>query len=210
MIDEKKLLKLMDKAYKAGGYLLVTGERGIELVRDGEWRFGLDKNKVTARIKAKLVEHMDFLPVDQAAWMVRPDGAQSMDMITALQECDAWVPQMKLPMLVTEVSYGGLIVYQNEETGVCAGIPAPWLLCAGSTNVLVDTARGLCYKSEEGESACGVCVTKRTEATTERGLKIRAALLALEKVRLVGAAASIENREQLDLLEETEDDDAEE
>ena len=210
MIEEKRLLKMMDKAYKAGGYLLVTGERGVELMKEGEWRFGLDRDKVTAKLKAKLVEHMDFLALDRGAWMVRPDGAQSMDMVTALQQCGAWVPQRELPMQQTEVSFCGMVIYQNEATGVCAAIPSAWLLCAGETNVKVDTEHGLCYKSEEGESACGVCATKRTSTMTERALKLQAVLLALEKAKLVGADAAEEARAQLDLLGGEGDEDAEE
>ena len=210
MIEEKRLLKLMDKAYKAGGYLLVNGERGIELVKEGEWRFGLDKNRVSARIKAKLVEHMDFLPEDAAAWMVRPDGAQTMDLGTALMECGGWVPKRQLAMQETDLCFGSLVIYQNEETGVCAAIPSSWLVCAGENNVLVDTVAGICYKSEEGESACGVCATKRTENTTERAMKLSAVLLALEKTKLVGANAGEQAKEQLDLLEEEECGDAEE
>lgn len=210
MIEEKRLLKMMDKAYKSGGYLLVNGDKGIELVKEGEWRFGLNRDKVSAKIKAKLVEHMDFLPEIRAAWMVRPDGVQTMDMATALQECGAWVPQRQLPVLQTELSFGSLVIYQSEALGVCAAIPSSWLLCAGENNVLVDTEHGLCYKSEEGESACGVCVTKRTEATTERALKIHTVLLALEKTKLVGADAPEQARDQLDLLAEEDADDAEE
>lgn len=210
MIEEKRLLKMMDKAYKSGGYLLVNGEKGIELVKEGEWRFGLNRDKVSAKIKAKLVEHMDFLPEIRAAWMVRPDGVQTMDMMTALQECGAWVPKMTLQVQETDICFGSLVIYQNEGTGVCAAIPSSWLLCAGENNVLVDTLAGICYKSEEGESACGVCATKRTEATTERALKLNAVLLALEKTKLVGADAGEQAREQLDLLAEEDADDAEE
>ena len=74
----------------------------------------------------------------------------------------------------------------------------------------VDTEHGLCYKSEEGESACGVCATKRTSTMTERALKLQAVLLALEKAKLVGADAAEEARAQLDLLGGEGDEDAEE
>ncbi len=201
MIDEKHLLKLMDKAYKGGGYILVNGARGIELLCEDAWRFGIDNDKVSAKIKAKLVEHMDFLPTAEGAWKIYPDGAQSMDRGTALAEAGAWVPQRKLEMQRTDLSYSGMVIYQNEKTGVCAAIPSTWLLTAGEVNVMVDTEHGLCYKEEAGESACGRCVTKRTETATEVGLRIAVVLKALETIRIVGAKTKAEIADQVDLLQ---------
>ncbi len=205
MIEEKGLLRQMDRAYKSGGYLIVTRERGIELVWEGCWRFGLNWDKVTAKVKAKMVEHLDFLPAVGECWEARPDGAQRMDMVTALQLCGAWVPQEEMRMLETDVSFGDLVVYQNEESGTCAAVPARWLLCTGQKGVCVDLARGLCSKSEEGKSACGVCVTKHTEFATERGRRMRDMLIALERVALCGVAQRPEEEEQMELEEGIED-----
>lgn len=195
-MDEKHLLKLMDRAYKSGGYLLIVGERGIELICDGMWRFGLDNDKVSAKIKAKLVEHMDFLPTETGAWQVWPDGAQSADMAVALQIAAAWVPQRKLQVQLTAVEYQGMVIYQNEETKVCAAILKTWLLTAGLEDLQVDTAAGLVFCESEGVSATGVCATKRQEANTESALRLNAVLRALEKVRLVGATAVEEMAQQ--------------
>lgn len=203
-MDEKHLLKLMDKAYKSGGYLLICGERGVELCCREAWRFGIDKDKVTAKLKAKLVEHMDFLPTEHGAWWVRPDGAQYAEMTVALQEAAAWIPMRMLPVLQTAITYGGLVFYQNEKTKVCAAIPSSWLLTAGQTGISVDTAAGLCYCEEEGVSASGICVTKRTETATDNGLKLRAVLKALEQVRIVGACVEEELAGQQDLMDSGE------
>lgn len=205
MIEEKGLLRQMDRAYKSGGYLIVTGERGVELVWDGCWRFGLNWDKVTAKLKAKMVEHLDFLPAKGECWIARPDGAQRMDMATALQLCGAWVPQEEMRMLGTDVSFGEMVIYQNEQNGACAAIPARWLFCAGEKNVCVDLKHGLCSKSEEGESACGVCMTKHTEFTTERGRRMHDMLIALERAKLCGADEAMEEDEQLELEGERED-----
>lgn len=205
MIDEKKMLKLMDKAVKAGGYQIVLGARGIEILYEDEWKIGLDNDKITSRIKGKIVEHMDFLPTE-GAWMVSAAGAQKMEISTALMKCGAMLPQRKLDMLQTSLSLGGMIVYQNETTKVCAAVPAWWVTLTGSTGVKIDTQHGLCYKTEEGESAIARCMTKRIETGTEYGRRIAVILEALERVRMVGA----ENAEQLpgqeDMLAEgTED-----
>ena len=204
-MDEKHLLKLMDRAYKSGGYLLIVGERGIELICDGMWRFGVDRDKVSAKLKAKLVEHMDFLPTEREAWYVRPDGAQSAEMAVALQTAAAWIAQRRLPVLQTNVRYGALVIYQNEETKVCAALPTSWLLAAGEENLLVDTVAGICYCESEGVSASGVCATKRTENNTERGLKLTAVLRAMEQVRLVGADAAEELIGQQSILGQDEE-----
>lgn len=195
-MDEKHLLKMMDRAYKMGGYLLIVGNRGIELVCDGAWRFGLNHDKVSAKIKAKLVEHMDFLPEGGQAWFVRPDGAQSADMAVALSMAAAWVPQRRLPVQLTAVEYQGMVIYQNEGTKVCAAIPTTWLLTAGMEDLQVDTAAGLVFCESEGVSASGVCATKRQAANTESALRLNAVLRALEKVRLVGATAAEEMAQQ--------------
>ena len=204
MIEEKHLLKLMDRALKSGGYQLICGDRGIELQKEEEWRFGIDYDKVTSRIKGKLVEHMDFLPED-GAWMVYADGAQQMDMTTALMNCGILVPQRQLKMLRTNVTVGGLVIYQNEDNLICAALPASWLLCAGEENVLVDTGKGICYKSEEGCSAAGRCLTKRTDYGTEYIHRIARILEALERVRMVGAESAEQDPEQEDLLAEDND-----
>lgn len=201
MIEEKHLLKLMDRALKSGGYQLVCGDRGIELQKEEEWRFGIDYDKVTSRIKGKLVEHMDFLPED-GAWMVYADGAQQMEMTTALMHCGVLVPQRQLRMLRTSVTVGGMVIYQNEDNLVCAALPTSWLLCAGEENVLVDTEHGICYKSEEGCSAAGRCLTKRTDYGTEASHRIARILEALERVRMVGAESVDAEPEQEDLLAE--------
>ena len=203
-MDEKHLLKLMDRAYKSGGYLLIVGERGVELICDGMWRFGLDNDKVSTKIKAKLVEHMDFLPTETGAWQVWPDGAQSADMAVALQIAAAWVPQRELQVLQTSMHSGDLWIYQNEGTKVCAGIPSGWLLAAGPENIYVDTVKGICYCESEGVSASGKCATKRTEMGTESALKLAAVLRAMETVRLVGANAAEELAGQEDFLKGTE------
>lgn len=205
MIDEKKLLKLMDKAVKAGGYQLVIGARGIEILYEKDWKIGLDNDKITSRIKGKIVEHMDFLP-NEGAWMVYANGAQKMEISTALMNCGAMMPQRELPMLQTTLSLGGMVVYQNEKTNVCAAVPTWWVALAGSTGVNIDTEHGFCYKTEEGESAIARCMTKRVETGTEYGRRIAVTLEALERVRMVGAESAAELPGQEDMLTEGADD----
>lgn len=205
MIDEKKLLKLMDKAVKAGGYQLVIGARGIEILYEEDWKIGLDNDKITSRIKGKIVEHMDFLPTD-GAWMVYADGAQKMEIATALMKCGAMLPQRTLPMLQTNLSLGGMIIYQNEVTKRCAAVPAWWVTLTGSTGVKIDTEHGFCYKTEEGESAIARCMTKRVETGTEYGRRIAVILEALERVRMVGAESAAKLPGQEDMLTEGADD----
>ena len=205
MIDEKKLLKLMDKAVKAGGYQLVIGARGIEILYEEEWKIGLDNDKITSKIKGKIVEHMDFLPTD-GAWMVYADGAQKMEIGTALMKCGALLPQRTLDMLQTSLNLGGMVVYQNEMTKVCAAVPTWWVTLTGSTGVKIDTQHGFCYKTEEGESAIARCMTKRVETGTEYGRRIAVILEALERVRMVGAESVAELPGQEDMLTEGADD----
>ena len=202
MIEEKKLLKRMEEAYKSGGYILINREGSVELIYQDNWYFKLTGDKITAKLKAKLVEHMDFLPVREGAWKVLPDGAQSMEMSVAEEETGAWRPMEQVEMLPTALSYGATLIYQNEKDGVCAAVPNKWLTCVGINCVNVDLQNGICCKEEAGELACGVCATMDVTRSTTNALRLRHILEALRKVRMVGKEQEEELNGQIDALEE--------
>ena len=116
VIDDSVLVKLINKAFKKGGYTVYRSEENVLSISGDDWLVEINWERVPDKVIGLVAQHMRALPEIGEAFTIQKGADQTV--ISAMAPGFPEAPKNGPLITATLLTYSGLVVWQSEKMNI--------------------------------------------------------------------------------------------